>query len=82
MPGESADSAGTKVAERQADPVEQDSGGGGAGSGTVATARDRATAEERGPQVCVHHPPALWAHVVSLSAGETSFLGVLVLQRS
>lgn len=28
MPGESADPAVTKVAERQADPLEQDSGGG------------------------------------------------------
>lgn len=28
MPGESADPAGTKVAERQAGPLEQDSGGG------------------------------------------------------
>lgn len=46
MPGENADPAGTKVAERQAGLWRR-----GAGSGTVVIARDSATAEERGPQV-------------------------------
>ena len=81
MPAENADPAGTKVAGRQAGPLEQDSGGGVQAQGQWQLP-EIAPQQERGPQACVHRPPALWAHVGNLSAGETSFLRAIIPQWS